>query len=82
MFNLDGVNIEFDNNALHEIAKKALLLKSGARALRTILEESMLELMYKTPSDKSIKAILIDEKCITGLNPPQIIKEDKVSVNA
>ena len=55
MFNLEGINLEFDDSALVEVAKKAITLKSGARGLRTILEDSMLELMYKTPSNKKYK---------------------------
>jgi ATP-dependent Clp protease ATP-binding subunit ClpX len=61
MFFMDGIQLEFDERALAQIAKQAMLLKSGARGLRTVLEDAMLELMYEVPSDKSIKNLVLDE---------------------
>ena len=55
IFKLDGIDLEFNEDALYEIAKKAIKLKIGARGLRTILEESLLEIMYQSPQLKTKK---------------------------
>ncbi len=62
IFKLDGVDIEFNKTALHAIAKKALNLKIGARGLRTVMEEAMLDLMFELPNLKSNKKIVIGQK--------------------
>ncbi len=59
MFGLDNVDLEFDNSAIASFAKKAIKLKTGARGLRSILEDAMLPLMYKVPSDNSISKIIL-----------------------
>jgi ATP-dependent Clp protease ATP-binding subunit ClpX len=82
LFKIDGIDLQFKDSALREVAKKAIILKSGARALRSILEESMLELMYETPSDKSVKRVIIDDKVIMGSSTPQVIKEEKALAKA
>lgn len=61
IFKLDGIDLDFDDDALHHIAQKALKLKIGARGLRTILEESMLDIMYNTPSEKKTCKITINK---------------------
>lgn len=62
MFSLDGVELEFTRSAILSFAKKAIKLKTGARGLRTILEEAMLPLMYEVPSDDNIAKIIVDTK--------------------
>ncbi len=64
LFELDGVELEFDEAAIRKIAKKAIARKTGARGLRGILEEVMLELMYEIPSDENIKKCVITEEMI------------------
>ena len=81
MFFMDGVQLEFEDNALTEIAKKAVLLKSGARGLKTILEDSMLDLMYETPSNKSQKTIVLDKNFL-GKNYNHITQDEVVPLNA
>ena len=56
---LDEVNLEFDDEALHSIAKKAIKKDTGARALRAIIEEFMLDIMYEIPKDDSIGQVTI-----------------------
>lgn len=75
MFFIDGINLEFTDSAIRAVAKKAISLKTGARGLRTILENIMVDLMYKFPSDKTIKSVKIDEKVITENASPEIIRE-------
>ncbi len=70
LLNLDGVNLEFDDKAIRLIAHKAIELKTGARGLRTIIENAMLEIMFSTPSDKSIDKIVVsaaDDKIVTNV---------------
>ena len=62
MFSIDNVELEFTKDAVYSFARKAIKLKTGARGLRTIIEEAMLPLMYSVPSDDSIKKIIIDAK--------------------
>lgn len=71
LFGLEKVNLEFTQSAIKTIAEIAILRKTGARALRSILEEIMLDLMYDLPSLK-IKKIVIDEEFVKGkiLSPP------------
>lgn len=62
MFSLDGVELDFTKSAILSFAKKAIKLKTGARGLRTILEDAMLPLMYDVPSDETIAKIVVDTK--------------------
>ena len=64
MFMLDGVKLTFHPNAVRAVAQKALELKTGARGLRTILEGAMLDVMFDTPTDKTIESIEITEEFI------------------
>ncbi len=76
LFKEDGVEIDFTAEALHAIAKKAKDAGTGARALRMIVENLLVDLMYKTPSDPSIKRITITDECVTGNKEPEIEKEE------
>jgi len=75
LLGLDGVELEIDKAALTAIAQRAISLKTGARGLRTILENSMLKLMYEIPSDKTISKVIVTEECITTGKEPQIIRK-------
>ena len=75
LLDLDGVQLEFDQNALTAIAEKAIALHTGARGLRTIVENAMLDIMYKVPSDKSIKKIIVTAETITNAAQPVVIKD-------
>ena len=74
---LDGVDLEFDDDALHAIAKKAIKKKTGARALRSIIEGFMLDIMYEIPKDKNIGKVTITADYVNGKGGPRIeIKQD------
>jgi len=60
LFELDGIKLEFTNEAIYAFAKNAIELKTGARGLRTIVENVMLPVMYKAPSNKDIVKIVMD----------------------
>lgn len=67
---LDGVDLRFDDSAYHEIAKKAMEKKTGARALRAIIEEFMLDIMYQMPRDDNIGRVTITGDYINGTGGP------------
>ena len=70
---LDEVKLEFDDGALHAIAAKAMEKDTGARALRAILEEYMLDIMYEIRKDDSIGEVIITKEYIEGTGGPQIL---------
>lgn len=76
LFHMDGVEIEFSNPALVQVANKALKRKSGARGLRSILEHTLLDVMYEMPSLKGLKKVVIDETVIEGTAKPILIYEN------
>lgn len=73
LFNLEGVELEFHDEALTAIAKKAMMLKTGARGLRSIVENALLETMYELPSQDSVEKVVIDEAVITVQSKPLLI---------
>lgn len=75
LLKLDGVELVFEDDALKAIAQKAIDLETGARGLRTIVEGFMLDPMFSIPSDKSIKRLIITEKCVTENAKPVIVRE-------
>jgi len=70
LLSLDGVDLRFDDTAYHAIAKKALEKKTGARALRAIIEEFMLDIMYQIPRDDNIGRVTITGDYINGTGGP------------
>lgn len=76
-FEMEGVELEFREAALREIAKKAKERKTGARGLRTILEKVLLETMYDLPSLDNVCEVIIDDKVIRGEAEPMFIYENE-----
>ncbi|GHU98690.1 ATP-dependent Clp protease ATP-binding subunit ClpX [Clostridia bacterium] len=70
LLDMDGVDLEFENTAVEAIADKAIKLETGARGLRSILEEAMLDNMYEAPSDKLLKKIVVTEDVIKNKGKP------------
>ena len=75
MFDMDGIKLEFEDACLSAVAKKAIKLKTGARGLRTILEDSMIGLMYSAPEDKTIEKIILTDKFIDGQSEPIYVRK-------
>jgi ATP-dependent Clp protease ATP-binding subunit ClpX len=73
LFEMEGVHLKFTDGALVAIAREALKRKSGARGLRAILENTMLDIMYEIPSQPAIKEVLISEEVITKGEPPIVL---------
>ena len=70
MLELDGVELTFDDEALEAIAETSLKRKTGARGLRAIMENVMMDIMYKAPSDETLKACRITEDVVKGGGVP------------
>ncbi len=72
LFELDGVKLTFTDEALKTIAKKSFERKTGARGLRAIMEQTVLDVMYETPSDETIEECIINEDVVNQLADPEL----------
>ncbi len=77
LFDMEGVDLEFRDDALRAVAKRAMKRKTGARGLRTILESVLLDTMYDLPSSTTAKKVVLDEAVVTGETKPYIIYESE-----
>lgn len=75
LLSFDDVELDFDKGALHAIASKAIARKTGARGLRSIIEEVMMDIMFEVPSDKTIKKVEITEAVVEGKEEPKLVRE-------
>src|SRR5688572_16278245 len=73
LFDMEGVELEFRVDALKAVANKAMQRKTGARGLRTILENVLLETMYELPSLRNVQKVVVDESVIGGESKPYIV---------
>jgi len=76
LLRIDGVELEFTEDAIEAIAEKAASKGTGARGLRSIVESFMTKLMFDAPSDKTIKKIVITKECVDGSGEPIITRKD------
>lgn len=72
LFAMDGVEIEFEDDALVEVARQAIKLNTGARGLRSILEGLMLDLMYDIPTDKTISKVIVTKDSVLRKEKPKV----------
>jgi ATP-dependent Clp protease ATP-binding subunit ClpX len=77
LFDMEGVELEFKEEALKLIAQLALERKTGARGLRSIIENVLLEIMYELPSEKDVAKVLIDESVVKEESKPLLIYQTK-----
>ena len=75
LIGMDGVKLSFDDAAVSEIANTAIRLKTGARGLRTIIENLMTDVMYDIPSSDGISEVRITRECVLGTAKPEVIKK-------
>lgn len=75
LLELDGVKLEFDREALVEIAETTLKRKTGARGLRAIMEKIMMDTMYQVPSDETIKECRITKEAVNGTGKPLYLRD-------
>lgn len=76
MLSLNGVELVFTDEALREIAKKSISLKTGARGLRSIVEKAMLDIMYDVPSDSDVEKVIVGPDCITQRVAPTVVRKE------
>ncbi|HEX4475919.1 MAG TPA: ATP-dependent Clp protease ATP-binding subunit ClpX [Polyangiaceae bacterium] len=81
LFEMDGVKCKFSKGALQAVARKALERESGARGLRAVLEEAMLDIMYEVPSKANIKEIVVNEEVVLKGDTPLIVYEKEAEVS-
>jgi ATP-dependent Clp protease ATP-binding subunit ClpX len=77
---MEGADLEFREDALKALARKAMLRKTGARGLRTILENVLLDTMYDLPSMENVTKVVVDESVVNGENKPYIMYESDDSL--
>jgi ATP-dependent Clp protease ATP-binding subunit ClpX len=81
LFAMEGVELEVRPQALTAIAKKALKRKTGARGLRSIIESTLLDIMYELPGMENVSKVVVDESTITGESKPILIYADQPKVS-
>ncbi len=82
LFDMEGAEVDFREDALVAVAKHALERRTGARGLRSILESSLLEVMYELPSLENVSKVVIDENVINGDSEPLLIYENSEQAKA
>lgn len=75
LFEMEGAEVDFRDEALHAVARQALERKTGARGLRSIMEAKLLDIMYQLPSMENVSKVVIDEGVIEGTSEPILIYE-------
>ena len=74
LFELDVVELDFKEEALRAIAEKSMERKTGARGLRAIMENTMMDIMYSAPSDDTIRSCIITKEVVEGNGEPEITR--------
>ena len=80
LFEMDNVELEFLDEAVDAVAEKAIKRNTGARGLRTILEDIMQDIMFEIPSDSSIKKVTVTKECVTENAAPVTEREERKTV--
>ena len=76
LMDMDGVDLEFEPDALREVAKTAMERKTGARGLRSVIEKTMMDVMYEAPSNENMKKCVITKDAVTGKGKPVVTIEE------
>ena len=79
LFEMEGAELEFREDALRAVARRAMQRKTGARGLRTILENLLLDIMYELPSEENVTKVVVDEAVVSGETKPYVIYESDES---
>ena len=77
LLKMEGVDLEFTEDALQAVAEKAVERKTGARGLRSILEHVLLDVMFELPSLQNVKKVVVNEACIKGESEPLMVYEEE-----
>ena len=81
LLEMDGVELEFEQDALNEIASLAIERNTGARGLRSIMENLMMSIMYDVPSRDNISKVVINSECVKGNSTPRLIEKELVKID-
>jgi ATP-dependent Clp protease ATP-binding subunit ClpX len=82
LLEMDGVELEFDKDALEAVAAQAIERNTGARGLRSIMENLMMSVMYDVPSKENVAGVIIGADCVNGLAEPKLIEKELVKLDA
>ena len=80
LFEIDGVELEFNEDALELIVDKAIERKTGARGLRSIIEEIMRDIMYEIPSNPKIEKCIVTKETVMGIAKPEVVINENKEV--
>lgn len=80
LFELDGVRLDFEEDAVREVARRAFEQKTGARGLRAIIEETMMDIMYQIPSEELVDSCTITKEVVDGQGEPVLTYGEKAPV--
>ena len=80
LFELDGVRLNFDEDAVREVARRSFEQKTGARGLRSIIEETMMDIMYRIPSEDLVESCTITKEVVRGTGEPILTYGEKTPV--
>ena len=80
LFDMEGVEVDFREDGLRAVAEKAMVRKTGARGLRSILESVLLDTMYDLPSTDNVSKVVVDASVINGESPPILVYSDQRKV--
>jgi len=69
---MDGVQLQFEPDALRAIAEKTIQQKTGARGLRTVMEDLLTDVMFELPSDPTIETVTVTKECVSSAEKPKI----------
>lgn len=81
IFEMDGITLEIPEKTLRAVAREAIKRNTGARGLRSILEEVLMDTMFELPSRKDVKKCVVTESCITSGAQPMLVLYDDVALN-
>ena len=82
LFELDGVELSFEDEALNEVARLAISRHTGARGLRSIIEETMTQIMFEIPSRSDVSKIIITADCVNGKDKPKLVLRKSAQITS
>ncbi|MEY2769813.1 MAG: ATP-dependent Clp protease ATP-binding subunit ClpX [Pseudomonadota bacterium] len=82
LLGMEGVELEVRDNALHAMARKALARKTGARGLRSIMEQALIDTMFELPNLSNVEKVVVDESTILENKPPLLVYREQVAKQA
>ena len=79
LFELDGVKLTFTDEAIKELATQSYERKTGARGLRAIMENAVMDIMYETPSDETIEECIVTKEAVLGTKQPELVYKNDLN---